>query len=99
MYDVLAMPRMDFPAGFFWGSSTSAYQIEGGAENTDRHRAWQQGRVKEPCGRACDHWNRWREDVALIRDLGHQVCRFSNQPEDMPPVPASPASRPAGSAR
>lgn len=34
-------------------------------------------RLNELCGIACDSWNRYREDVALIAELGLNAYRFS----------------------
>ncbi|MFE0100137.1 GH1 family beta-glucosidase [Streptomyces sp. NPDC059009] len=76
-----ALPR--FPEDFLWGVSTSAHQIEGATD----HRApsvWDAftatpGTVKDgtDATTACDHYHRYREDVALIRDLGVDAYRFS----------------------
>ncbi|MGH4028192.1 GH1 family beta-glucosidase [Actinomycetota bacterium Odt1-20B] len=76
-----ALPR--FPEDFLWGVSTSAHQIEGATD----HRApsvWDAftatpGTVKDgtDATTACDHYHRYREDVALIRDLGVGAYRFS----------------------
>jgi beta-glucosidase len=75
----------DFPAGFLWGSATSAYQIEGspladGAGPSIWHRfVHTPGLV--PSGDtgdvACDHYRRYAADVALMRDLGLGAYRFS----------------------
>ena len=70
---------------FVWGAGTSAYQIEGsptraggGASVWDtfcrRAGAIRDGSSGEV---ACDHVNRWAEDVALMRDLGLRAYRFS----------------------
>jgi beta-glucosidase len=74
-----------FPDGFEWGAATAAYQIEGAAfEDGKGLSIWdvfshQPGRVVE--GQtgdvACDHYHRYREDVALMRELGLQTYRFS----------------------
>lgn len=77
MHDVLNLPRIEFPKGFLWGSSTSAYQIEGDCVNNDWHRAGEQGKHSEKCGKACNHYAMYREDVELIRNLGHTAYRFS----------------------
>ncbi len=75
-----------FPEGFLWGASTSAYQIEGspladGAGPSNWHRFTQpggKGAHLAPGGAvACDHYRRWREDLALIRSLGFTSYRFS----------------------
>lgn len=74
-----------FPPGFLWGAATSAYQIEGspladGAGESIWHRfAHAPGRVAhgDHGDVACDHYRRWREDIALMRDLGLTAYRFS----------------------
>lgn len=75
------VPR--FPDGFLWGVSTSAHQIEGAAELRgpsvwDAFTA-EPGRVKDgsTAAVACDHYHRYREDVALLADLGVDAYRFS----------------------
>ncbi|MEU3981192.1 GH1 family beta-glucosidase [Streptomyces sp. NPDC026672] len=75
------MPR--FPAGFLWGVSTSAHQIEGAADEREPS-VWDEftaapGRVKDgsTAAVACDHYHRYREDVALLAGLGVDAYRFS----------------------
>lgn len=65
-----------FPKGFLWGASTASYQVEGGIENNDWAEAAREGRVP-PCGRACDHYNRFEQDFDLAVNLGHNAHRFS----------------------
>jgi beta-glucosidase len=72
------MPRR-FPDGFQWGTATAAHQIEGGNWNNDW---WQWEHTEgsgcvEPSGDACDSWQRWADDVALVADLGLGAYRFS----------------------
>ena len=70
---------------FVWGVSTSSFQIEGAARTDGRGDSiWdaycrQQGRVKngDTGDIACDHYHRYPEDVALMRDLGVDAYRFS----------------------
>ncbi|MFG3661136.1 GH1 family beta-glucosidase [Streptomyces sp. NPDC047706] len=76
-------PVPPFPAGFLWGVSTSAHQIEGAAELREPS-VWdaftaQPGRVKDGSTAqvACDHYHRYREDVALLAGLGVDAYRFS----------------------
>lgn len=77
--------RSAFPAGFLWGAATSAYQVEGspladGAGPSMWHLfAHQPGRTfqGQTGDVACDHYRRWREDVALMRELGLNAYRFS----------------------
>ncbi|CAL9453273.1 Beta-glucosidase [Streptomyces sp. enrichment culture] len=75
------VPR--FPAGFQWGVSTSAHQIEG-AVRLREPSVWdaftdRPGRVKDSstAAVACDHYHRYREDVALLAGLGVDAYRFS----------------------
>lgn len=73
------MPTSAFPDGFRWGTATAAHQIEGGNWNNDWWR-WEHtpgSGCKEPSGDACDSWNRWQDDVALVSDLGFDSYRFS----------------------
>ncbi|MFI9646219.1 GH1 family beta-glucosidase [Streptomyces sp. NPDC052040] len=76
-------PISPFPADFLWGVSTSAHQIEGAAELREPS-VWDAftsvpGRVKDgsTAAVACDHYHRYREDVALLADLGVDAYRFS----------------------
>lgn len=74
-----------FPEGFLWGAATSAYQIEGspladGAGPSIWHRFTRiPGKVRDgdTGDLACDHYNRYREDVALMKSLGLGAYRFS----------------------
>ncbi|MDX3517522.1 GH1 family beta-glucosidase [Streptomyces scabiei] len=76
-------PIPQFPAGFLWGVSTSAHQIEGAAAEREPS-VWDAftagaGHVKDGSTAevACDHFHRYPEDVALLRDLGVGAYRFS----------------------
>jgi beta-glucosidase len=79
------MSDFRFPPAFLWGAATSAYQIEGypladGAGPS----IWQ--RFSHTPGRmtdghtgdiACDHYHRYADDVALMREIGIDSYRFS----------------------
>lgn len=70
---------MRFPDGFFWGSAVAAHQVEGNNWASDWW-AWEHAPgtpCVEPSGDACDFYHRYREDIALLAALGHQVFRFS----------------------
>ncbi|MGN6183796.1 MAG: GH1 family beta-glucosidase [Thermoanaerobaculia bacterium] len=77
--------RRQFPSNFLWGAATSAYQIEGspladGAGPSIWHRfSHTPGRTtnNETGDVACDHYHRYKEDVALMRELGLTSYRFS----------------------
>ena len=74
-----------FPKNFVWGTATSSYQIEG-AWNQDGKGESIWDRFSHTPGKiengdhgdvACDHYHRWREDIALMKDLGLNAYRFS----------------------
>ncbi|HWS71026.1 MAG TPA: GH1 family beta-glucosidase [Thermoanaerobaculia bacterium] len=79
------MTDFRFPQGFLWGAATSAYQIEGSPlADGAGPSIWQ--RFSHTPGRmtngdtgdvACDHYNRYREDVGLLASLGATSYRFS----------------------
>ncbi|NNN02372.1 MAG: family 1 glycosylhydrolase [Acidimicrobiaceae bacterium] len=71
--------RTRLPEGFSWGTSTSAYQIEGGGDNTDwwRFERTPGTAAVELCGDACDSWHRYEEDLDLITRLGLDSFRLS----------------------
>lgn len=73
------MAAFAFPAGFVWGTATSAHQVEGGNWNSDWW-AWEHtagSPCQEPSGDACDHWQRYPEDLRLLAQLGFNAYRFS----------------------
>jgi beta-glucosidase len=79
------LSRLVFPSSFLWGAATSAHQVEG-APFADGGGASHWYRFAHSPGTtasgdtgdiACDHYHRWREDVALMRELGLQSYRFS----------------------
>lgn len=69
-----------FPEGFLFGTATAATQIEGHCDETDWAAfAREPGRIHEgdTPAVACDHFHRFREDVALQRRLGMGAHRLS----------------------
>ncbi|GGS48913.1 beta-glucosidase [Planobispora rosea] len=78
-------PVLLFPTDFVWGAATSAYQIEGAVTDDGRGTSiWdtfvrQPGRVVngENADVAIDHYHRYRDDVALMAELGLGAYRFS----------------------
>jgi beta-glucosidase len=74
-----------FPDRFVWGAATSAYQIEGAAHDDGRGPSIWDTFSRTPgkvfAGHtgdvACDHYHRYRDDVALMADLGLPAYRFS----------------------
>jgi beta-glucosidase len=77
--------RRSFPGGFLWGTATSSYQVEGAVEADGRGRSiWDSftrvpGKIEDGSNgdRANEHYYRFREDIALIRELGCKAYRFS----------------------
>ncbi|OMF26751.1 glycoside hydrolase family 1 [Paenibacillus sp. FSL H8-0548] len=68
-----------FSKSFYWGASTAAHQVEGNNVNSD---FWLmenlEGTVfKEPSGEAVEHYRLYREDIALMAELGLNSYRFS----------------------
>jgi beta-glucosidase len=76
---------IELPAGFEFGVATASYQIEGAVTEDGRGPSiWDTfshtpGRVHgdENGDVACDHYHRYPEDVALMRDLGVDSYRLS----------------------
>ncbi|HEX6308761.1 MAG TPA: GH1 family beta-glucosidase [Longimicrobiales bacterium] len=74
-----------FPKDFLWGAATSAYQIEGapledgaGPSIWDRFAHVPGNTARGETGdTACDHYHRYRDDVALMAGLGLRSYRFS----------------------
>ena len=77
------MGERRFPDGFVWGTATASYQIEGGRDERgdciwDTFCRWPGKVVEGHTGDvADDHYHRFREDVALMADLGMRAYRFS----------------------
>lgn len=74
---------MSFPKNFLWGAASAAAQIEGGWDEDGRTPSiwdnmppWKVDKNENPHV-ACDHYHHWREDVALMKELGLKAYRFS----------------------
>src|SRR5213596_3579692 len=74
-----------FPKDFVWGVATASYQVEGAANEDGRGASvWDtfckkkgvifDGNTGEI---ACDHYHRYKDDVALMKTLGVKSYRFS----------------------
>ncbi|GAB2820132.1 GH1 family beta-glucosidase [Actinoallomurus bryophytorum] len=80
MYDLTSLP-----ADFAWGVATAAYQIEGAVKEDGRSPSiWDTfshtpGKIDgdDTGDVACDHYHRWPEDIALMKELGVDSYRFS----------------------
>jgi beta-glucosidase len=73
-------PAARRPNRFLWGAATSAHQTEGGNDRNDWW-AWEAIPRKiadgTRSGAACLSWERWEEDLDLVRGLGLNAYRFS----------------------
>lgn len=76
---------MAFKKDFLWGSASAAYQIEGGYNQDGKGPSiWDvwahiDGKTFEGTNGdiACDHYNRFKEDIALMKEMGLKTYRFS----------------------
>jgi beta-glucosidase len=76
---------MAFPKGFVWGAATAAYQVEGAAFEDGKGKSVWDMMCRKPSAIwnnqngdvACDHYHRYKEDVALMKRLGLRGYRFS----------------------
>ena len=81
------MTDIDFGDDFFFGAATSSFQIEGRSPAIPQGDSiWdtfcaEPGRIADGTHGlvACDHVNRWEEDLDLMAELGLQAYRFSIQ--------------------
>ena len=83
-WNKISTDDMSFPPGFVWGTATAAHQVEGNCENN--WSEFEKGKkddgqpnIKDNqySGLACDHWNRYPDDINLIKELGVSHYRFS----------------------
>lgn len=74
-----------FPDGFIWGAAAAAYQIEGAAAEDGKGPSVWDMFCKRPGAiwngqsgdLACDHYHRYKEDVALLKAVGVKAYRLS----------------------
>jgi beta-glucosidase len=78
-----------FPENFIWATATAAHQVEGGNTNND---VWVMEQTphsmfREKSGDACDHFNRYPEDIRMLAELGFNSYRFSIEWARVEPQP------------
>ena len=73
-----------FPKSFMWGTATAAHQVEGNCTNNWSNFEQKKKSTGEPnikdnqsSGNACEHWDRYPEDIELIKNIGVEYYRFS----------------------
>ena len=75
------MGTFTFPDTFLWGASTSAYQVEGAAEEDGKKKSQQDvinaGKKVADASVTIDFYHRYKEDIALMKELGLKSYRFS----------------------
>ena len=79
------LSREDFGSDFKWGVATAAYQIEGAVDEDGRTDcvwdvfARKKGRIRngDHARHACDFYNRYEQDLELVKELGFEQFRFS----------------------
>jgi len=79
-----------FPEGFLWGTASAAHQVEGDNRNCDWWEFEQQpGRIANggTSAIANDHYHRYREDFALLRELNQNAHRLSIEWSRIEPAP------------
>lgn len=94
------MPRFEFPKDFLWGAATAAYQVEGAIHEDGRgDSVWDSfcrvpGNIQDASSgeRACDHYHRLDEDLALMSGLGLKSYRFSIAWPRVQPTGRGPAN-------
>lgn len=86
----LARPRgLKLRPDFIWGAATSAHQVEGGNVNSDSWVAenLSPSAFAAPSGDACDSWNRWRDDIDLVKSMRLNTYRFGIEWARIEPEP------------
>ena len=74
---------MKFPKEFLWGASSSAFQIEGGWDEDNKgmsvadYNSFKRSAVQADTKVASDFYHHYKEDIALMKELGLQIYRFS----------------------
>jgi len=77
--------NIHFPNSFAWGTATAAHQVEGNNTNNNwydwEHQLDENNQPRIHNGDksilAADHWNRYPDDIKLMKDLGVNHYRFS----------------------
>lgn len=71
--------NVQFPRDFLWGTATAATQIEGGLDNHDWYDWSVKGHTLDGSTpmQACDHYEKYVEDIELMEELNSNAYRFS----------------------
>ena len=79
------MSKILYPSNFLWGAATAAYQVEGAWDEDGKGESiWDRfshtpGKItnSDTGDVACDHYHRYPEDIAWMRQIGLKAYRFS----------------------
>lgn len=75
--------KYQFPEQFLWGASSSAFQIEGGWDAAGKGptvadiNSFKRSEIQADSKVASDFYHHWKEDIALMKELGLKAYRFS----------------------
>jgi len=87
-WDAIDTTQVAFPRNFVWMVGSSEYQVSGSFAAP--HSNWAHWELQEglaPSRIACDSWDRYREDIALMKRLGVTAYRFSVDWSIVEPAP------------
>lgn len=77
------MNKPGFPKDFLWGAASSAFQIEGGWDEDGKgmtvadYNSFKRSHLQADSKVAADFYHHWKEDIALMKQLGMKAYRFS----------------------
>ncbi|MBM4447150.1 MAG: glycosyl hydrolase family protein [Chloroflexi bacterium] len=94
-FDKLKSDSLHFGKDFLWGSATAAHQVEGNCTNNNwfqfESAVDEHGKPQilngQKAGMACDHWQRYKEDIQLMKALSLNAYRFSVEWSKIEPKP------------
>ncbi|MBX9830499.1 family 1 glycosylhydrolase [Candidatus Babeliales bacterium] len=66
-----------FSKDFQWGTAIAEFQNSGAATLPDSNWARFQERIGLVSGKSVDHWNKYQEDIELMKEIGINSFRFS----------------------
>lgn len=83
------MDQFKLPENFLLGTATSSLQIEGGDRNNNWYRWCEQKKIKDGSHSivADDHWNRYRSDIELLKELHSDTYRMGLEWSRIEPEP------------
>ena len=83
-WNKINLDSITFPKSFIWGTATASHQVEGNCKNnwSEFEKGFKNNgkpNIKDAqiSGLACDHWQRYKSDIELIKSLGVKHYRFS----------------------